>query len=185
MIDMAWITTTSSELLMVLLSGVGIFCILLIYTRLAGLRSFSKMSSFDFAITVAFGSIVASTVLAKDPALLLSAFSLAVLYGIQYAVSSLRRASARVENLLDNEPLLIMAGNKILSDHLTQARMTEADLKSKLRGAGISHPDQVLAVVLESTGDVSVIKACDDYDASLFEGVRGAEQLPISTKTSA
>ena len=177
MFDWAWIGTDPSTLSMMLITSVGIYAALLGLTRLAGLRSFSKMSSFDFAVTVAMGSIVASTVLAQTPSLLAGAFGLALLYGIQWLVSRLRRDKAAVEHLVDNEPLLVMAGEQVLEDHLDMARMTEDDLRSKLRMAGITHPKQVLAVVFETTGDVSVIRRDEDSDVWLFADVRGAEHL--------
>jgi len=177
MIDWSWIATSPAPLLMVLLSGLGIYIALLGLTRLTGLRSFSKMSSFDFAITVAIGSVIASTILAENPSLLAGAFGLVVLYGIQYVVSRSRRLSASVAQWVDNEPLLVMAGDTVLSNHLDATQMTEQDLKSKLRMAGVTHPSQVLAVVFETTGDVSVMKTGEDVDPWLFEDVRGAEHL--------
>jgi uncharacterized membrane protein YcaP (DUF421 family) len=116
MFDWSWVTTTGTTLLMVLLSAFGIYATLLVLTRLTGLRSSAKMSSFDFAITVAFGSVLASTILAPNPTLLTGAFGLAVLYGIQFAISKSRRLTSVVERLVDNEPLLIMAGAEVLSD---------------------------------------------------------------------
>jgi uncharacterized membrane protein YcaP (DUF421 family) len=177
MIDWTWMTGSDPSLPMILLTGIGIYAALLVLTRLTGLRSFSKMSSFDFAITVAIGSVVASTLLAERPSLLVGAAGLAVLYGMQWIVSTLRRAAAPVERLVDNEPLLIMAGDEVLSDHLDAARVTEDDLRSKLRQHGIAHPAQVLAVVLETTGDVSVIPRDEPVSAWAFEDVRGAERL--------
>lgn len=137
------------------------------------------MSSFDFAITVAIGSIIASTVIAEDPSLLAGAFGLVTLYGIQFFVSSTRRFSSTARRVVDNEPLLVMVGEEVLSEHLNKARMTEDDLRSKLRMAGITHPKQVLAVVFETTGDVSVLKTSDEVTPWLFKGVRGAERLPF------
>jgi len=181
MIDWTWITATGTDLFMVFLSGVGIYMALLLFTRVTGLRSFSKMSSFDFAITVAIGSVVASTILAEDPPLLTGAFGLMVLYVLQYLLSRFRRLTEAVERLVDNEPLVVMAGENVLSDHLDQTRMTEDDLRSKLRMAGVTHPEQVFAVIFETTGDVSVITSSDDIDPWLFEDVRGAEALsPLS-----
>lgn len=180
MIDWNWITTTGTALLMVLLSGIGIYAALLLLTRLTGLRSFAKMSNHDFAITVAFGSVIASTLLAEDPPFLTGVFGLAVLYAIQYAVSKGRRFNSIVERLVDNEPLLVMAYEEMLSDHLDAVRMTEADLKSKLRTAGVTHPSQVLAVVFETTGDVSVLKRGSEADPWVFEGVRDAERLRLA-----
>ncbi|OKI17062.1 hypothetical protein A6A08_07310 [Nocardiopsis sp. TSRI0078] len=57
------------RLLLILVSTVGIFATVLTYTRIAGLRSFSKMSSFDFAMTVAVGSLVATVAVAQVPLL--------------------------------------------------------------------------------------------------------------------
>ena len=143
------------------------------------------MSSFDFAITVAIGTVVASTLLTKDPPLLIGAFGLAVLYSIQFAVSKARRRSGWIERLVSNEPLLIMAGSELLVDHLEKARLTVSDLKSKLRMAGITHPNQVMAVVLETTGDVSVLRVSDQLDPWVFEGIRGAEHLARASDTPA
>lgn len=177
MIDWTWITVSGASLLMVLLTGIGIYIALLILTRLTGLRSFSKMSSFDFAITVAIGSVIASTLLADRPSLSTGAFGLAVLYGMQWVVSKFRRATSSVERLVDNEALLVMAGEEVLSEHLNAARMTIDDLRSKLRQEGIAHPTQVLAVVLETTGEVSVIHRDEAVSEWIFEDVRGAENL--------
>lgn len=184
MINWNWIKTDSSELLMVFLSGVGIYLALLLFTRIMGLRSFAKMSSFDFSITVAFGSILATTLLSKSPSLLAGAFGMFVLYGIQFVVSKTRRHFAPVEHLVDNEPLLIMAGSEILSDQLDIARMTEEDLKSKLRSSGVTHPDQVLAVIFETTGSISVLKKDEeaDVDPWIFEGVRGSERMAFNDR---
>lgn len=142
------------------------------------------MSSFDFAITIAFGTIVASTLLTKDPPLIAGAFGLAVLFGIQYTVSNSRRFSTVLEDLVDNKPLLIMAGEQVLSNHLDEARLTEEDLKSKLRSSGISSRKEVLAVILETTGDVSVIKKSDDISPWLFEGIRGSEHLSFMREST-
>lgn len=179
MIDWSWISTTGVTLLMIFLSTVGIYLALLLYTRIAGLRSFSKMSTFDFAITVAFGSIVATTMLTEKPSLLSGAFGLAVLFGIQYTVSRSRRMSKWVTRAVDNEPLLLMAGDRILTEHMNEARVSEGDLKSKLREAGVTHPDQVLAAILETTGDVCVLKKSDQVSPWIFDGVRGVEHLPF------
>lgn len=178
MFDWEWITSGGTALLMVVISGIGIYIALLVFVRLNGLRSFSKMSSFDFAITVAFGSVMASTLLAEKPSLSDGVMGLAVLFTLQYFVSKARRTT-QFEHLVDNEPLLLMAGPHVLEDNLAQARLTDHDLKSHLRLAGVTHPNQVLAVVFETSSDVSVLKLSDQVDSGLFEGVRDADKLPF------
>ncbi|WP_172839523.1 hypothetical protein [Sulfitobacter alexandrii] len=45
---------------------VVVVIVLIAFTRLAELTSFSKMSGHDFAITVAMGSVLARVVVGKD-----------------------------------------------------------------------------------------------------------------------
>lgn len=174
--DLSWINTSWTSVLMVILSTVGIYVALIVYTRIAGLRSFSKMSSFDFAITVAFGSIIASTILAKDPPLIQGAVGLGALYVIQMIVSNLRGNSTLMSTLVDNEPLLLMRGTEILEENLKKAKVTKEDLRSKLREANVTQMHQVHAVVMEATGDIAVLHHEDpdhELDDELLKSVRG------------
>jgi uncharacterized membrane protein YcaP (DUF421 family) len=67
-----------------------------------------------------------------------------------------------------------------LHENLRRANVTEDDLRAKLREANVLTWDQVRAVVLETTGGISVLHT-DDPDTrlepELLENVRGAERL--------
>jgi uncharacterized membrane protein YcaP (DUF421 family) len=165
---------------MVLITSMAIYASLILFTRLAGLRSFSKMSSFDFATTVGIGTILAGTLLNKNPPLLQGIAALAILYALQFLVAVFRQRFGLVSHIVDNEPLLLMAGKEILRDNLRRARVSEADLRAKLREANVIHLGQVRAVVFESTGDVSVLHAAPDgppLDLDILQGVRDLERL--------
>lgn len=178
MINWQWITTTTMAAWMVVVTAIATYLSLLILTRIAGLRSFAKMSSFDFAITVAIGSLLASILLMKDPPLLQGITALTTLFVLQYLASWGRRHSSLLLHLIDNQPVLLMAGSKVIERHLDQVRLSDADLKSKLRQAGIINPEQVLAVVMETTGDVSIFeKNGQTPDLDMFENVRGKQYL--------
>ncbi|SMO73478.1 DUF421 domain-containing protein [Gracilimonas mengyeensis] len=174
--DFSWINTSPTSLLMVLISCIGIYVALIIYTRIAGLRSFSKMSSFDFAITVAIGSIIASTILTKSPPLLQAMIALGILYALQMSVASLRNHSSFISDLVDNKPLLLMNGTHIIEKNMQKAKVTHDDLRAKLREANITQLSQVKAVVMEATGDVSVLHHHDSehqLDSELLKEVEG------------
>jgi len=170
----SWITTTWSAALMAALSAVGIYLAVIVYTRLGGLRSFSKISSFDFAMTVAVGSLIASTVLAEDPPLLQAAVALAAIYALQIGMARLRAGSPVASRLVDNEPVLLMDGRHMLEDVMRREGVTRRDLLSKLREANVLRLEEVHAVVLESTGDISVLHTRDDtvMEEVLLDGVR-------------
>lgn len=157
------------------LAAIGVYVSVIVLTRLAGLRSLAKMSSFDFATTVAIGSTVASTALAATP-LANGVVALSMLYGLQYLAATMRRRNL-FRGAIDNEPMLLMAGNEVLQGNLQHARMSKQELWSELRLKGIHSRDQVLAVILETTGDVSVLQGDGPFDPELLHGVRGAERL--------
>lgn len=155
------------------------YAALVVLTRLVGLRSFSKLSSFDFAITVAFGSVIAGTALSDDPPLFPAVVGLTVLFVLQFALAGLRRRVDWCSRLVDNQPLLLMVGGEMIEDHMRRAQVTKADLWAKLREANVTDLDQVHAVVMETTGDVSVLHGDpgSTLDPDVLSGVHGSDRV--------
>jgi uncharacterized membrane protein YcaP (DUF421 family) len=156
-----WFEASTTSLIAIVLTALGIYIATILFTRLAGKRSFSKMSSFDFAMTVAIGSIIATTVLSKSVSLLQGVVGMAAVYALQISIAMLRRFKI-VQKLVDNEPLLLMDGEEILHENLKKARVTEADLRSKLREANVLELSQIRAVIFECTGDIAVLHSKDN-----------------------
>lgn len=169
-----WMTASMPILGKVLISIIAIFTVMIIITRISGLRTFAKMSSFDFASTIAVGSVLASIILNPDQSLLKGGIALAGIIAFQTLFALLVRKSSFFKNLATNDPLLLMKDGKILYKNLEKSNVGEGDLIAKLREANVLDYSEVRAVVLESTGDMSVLH--DDGDNklndSLLEGVR-------------
>lgn len=156
-------------------SAILVYLAVIALTRLAGLRSLAKMSSFDFAATVAVGSTVSATALGSTP-LAHGLVALGMLYGLQYVVATLRRRG-RLGGAVDNEPMLLMVDGDVIDASLRHARVSRMELWSQLRQAGIRRCEQVRAVVMETTGDISVFTGNEPFDDELLSGVRGGERL--------
>ncbi|QDV44990.1 hypothetical protein Enr13x_48630 [Stieleria neptunia] len=175
-----WIFVSLSELAMILISAVVVYIAILIYTRTVGLRSFSKMSAADFAMTIATGSLFGATISSPSPSLFMGLFAIFCVFVAQWAVAKLRVQSRTLANVVDNQPLLLMAGSEILHENMRMANITEEDLFGKLRESNAMNFDQVKAVVFEITGDVSVIHASDadaQLDQRIFRDVIDHERL--------
>jgi uncharacterized membrane protein YcaP (DUF421 family) len=174
-----WVVTSWTNLLMVLVSGLLLYAAVITLTRIFGLRSFSKMSGFDFALTIATGSIIASIFIAEDPPLLQGIGALVILFTMQAAVAELRKRSETVEWLVDNRPRLIMWGGEMDEEQMRKAKITRSDLIAKLREANVTRFEQIYAVIAETTGDVSVLHGPPDepLDTDLLDGVVGAERF--------
>nr|WP_253931729.1 YetF domain-containing protein [Lewinella sp. W8] len=155
-------------------SSVVILTLMIIVVRIFGLRTFAKMSSIDFASTIAIGTILASVVMNGDQSLLKGAVAMVAVIGFQQLFSRLKRFSDRFESAVENQPLLLMEGPDILYDNLAAGNVTEADLMAKLREANVIAFTEVKAVVLETTGDISVLHGDGqtEVDARLLDNVR-------------
>ncbi|WP_306465089.1 DUF421 domain-containing protein [Gelidibacter salicanalis] len=146
---------------LILFSAFGIYAAVILYTRLFGKRSFSKMSSFDFAMTVAVGSMIATTILSESVSFLEGAVALLVVYALQLAAAFLRRYKW-FSKITDNQPTMVMDGQTLLRDNMKAVRVTEGDIRSKLREANVVRLSEIKAVIFESTGDMVVLHKNND-----------------------
>ncbi|MBT0587572.1 DUF421 domain-containing protein [Alteromonas oceanisediminis] len=143
-----------------------------ILVRVNGLRSFSKMTNFDFVMTVAIGSLLAG---ASQSNSWLDYFqtilAMATLFIVQCSAARLRKASDSIESLMQNSPVLLMKDGEIIHSALTETRVAQSDLIAKLREANVLAFSDVRAVVLETTGDISVLHGSHCAE-ELLDGVR-------------
>lgn len=181
----AWFSIEWQQVLGIILSVIGFYFCLILFTRITGLRSFSKLSSYDLAMTVGIGSILASTVLSKSTSLLQGILAIGMLFLLQSVVSIVRRKFKPIKALIDNQPIILMAHGEYYWDNLKEAKLSTNDIKQVLRKNGIKSKSEVFAVIMETTADMSVIKNNDtDPDWTIFDDIRDNEVLipPLPNK---
>lgn len=154
-------------------AAICIYLFIMFITRVAGKRTFAKMTSFDFAVTIAMGSILADAVNKPVSSLLPAFVSLTLLAGLQVLFSKILSMSNKAQKVLTNTPILLMENGKILDENLKKALVSRADLMGKLREANVLQLSQVKAVVFETTGDISVLHTTNsiEIDAVIMEDV--------------
>ena len=144
--------------------------------RVVGLRSFSKMTAFDFVATVAMGSLLAAAATAASWVTFGQALiATAMLLGLQACLALLRRKSRRLRDLIGNRPVLLMENGEFCEAALQLTRVAREDVLAKIRTANALHLHEVRAVVLENTGDISVLHGAA-VDSKLLEGVKRVPQ---------
>ncbi len=166
----------SNPMLDILCRGLVLSAVALVWivvlVRINGLRSLSKMSSFDFVMTVALGSLLAGASQADSwQKFAQPMVAMAGLFLAQFTAAKLRKASDRLESAMQNTPIFLMRDGEICPAALKATRTAESDVWAKLREANALDTSRVRAVVLETTGDVSVLHG-DHVDQRLLDGVR-------------
>ena len=141
----------------VLVVGICAYAGLVLLLRISGKRTLSKMNAFDFVVTVALGSTLATVFLSKDVALAEGLLALGLLIGLQWMVAWLAVRSAAWRNLIKSEPRLLALRGEMNDTALRAERISPAEVYSAVRAAGHASLAEVEAVVLETDGSFSVI----------------------------
>lgn len=137
---------------------------LIIILRVSGKRTLSKFNAFDFIVTIALGSTLATAILSKDTALAQSLAALSMLALLQFIVTFASTRSRRVARLVAAEPRLLLFRGQFLDDAMRTERMTRDEVIAAVREQNIASLEEVEAVVLETAGTVSVIRKSNRSD---------------------
>lgn len=146
-------------LIRIVLVGVPAYVALVLMLRISGKRTLSKMNAFDFVVTVALGSTLATVLLSKDVALAEGVLAFALLIALQFIITWLSVRSKFVSRLVKSEPTLLWHHGEFLRGAMKSARVTESEILTAARAQGQAAMENVAAVVLETDGTFSVIAA--------------------------
>lgn len=144
---------------------------LIIILRLSGKRTLAKMNAFDFIVTVALGSCLATVSLNKNVALIDGVLVFVLLIFLQYIITTLSTKFELVKNIITNKPTLLVYKGEILKDVMKKERITKDELFAAARSSGVTQLEDLAIVVLETTGDITVIKKPEGDNAETLKDV--------------
>lgn len=157
----------------ILVVGFCAYAGLVLFLRISGKRTLSKMNAFDFVVTVALGSTLATVILSKDVVLAEGLFAFALLIALQYVITWLSVRTKVVEDVVKSEPRLILRRGEFLRQALRDERIAEEEVRQAIRSQGHLDLSQIDAVVLETDGSFSVISDSKPESASAMKNVEG------------
>jgi uncharacterized membrane protein YcaP (DUF421 family) len=140
----------------VLIVGTSAYAALIFLLRVSGKRTLAKLNAFDFVVTVALGSTLATVLLSADVALAEGVTALALLVALQYAVAWASIRSRRLTSLVKSEPTLVYRGG-FLPAAMRRERLVEEELAQAARGQGYADLSEVAAIVVETDGSLSIL----------------------------
>ena len=152
-------------LLRVVVASVCAYAALVAMLRVSGARNIAQMNAFDFVVTVALGSTLATIILTDSVAIVEGIVALAMLILLQFSVTWLSVRSKTVSNLVKSTPVLVVYRGQLLSQNMWRSRVIEEEIQSALRQNGMASVEAVEAVILETDGKFSVIPRLDEGDS--------------------
>lgn len=140
-----------------LLVGTLAYLLLILVIRVFGKRTLSKMSAFDFVVTVAFGSILATILTNSKLTLADGMTSLTLLVFLQFVLSKLMKRFNFIEKLAKSEPVLLYFKGNYDEQAMKKERILKEDLYQTARSSGFVSMDDILGIILETNGEFSVL----------------------------
>lgn len=167
----SWFEINLDSFAAIALTALAVYISVIVYILIFGKHSVGKMSGFDYVITITIGSIIGSTITSESVSLWDGLLALLILFFLQFVLATFRRFEW-VAKKVDNTPLLLMSGEKVIKKNLKKAQVTEQDIRAELRQANVSDLSQVKAVVFESNGRISVLTGEIGPDDWLLKDVK-------------
>lgn len=135
-----------------------IFFALYLIVRLLGKRELAQLTPFELIVLVVTGDLIQQGVTHNDFSLTGSILAVATFAFWASVLGWVTYLSRRAERVLDGEPRVIVRAGRILRENLRHDRLTESEIQSEMRLAGIAHLRDVAWGILEPKGKMSFIK---------------------------
>ena len=150
---------------------------LVLFLRVSGKRTLSKLNMFDFVVTVAFGSTLATVILSKEVALAQGLTGLFLLVALQFLITYAEVRSKTVKKLIRSRPTALFFEGSYYRDLMKKERVSEEELQAACRREGYGSLKEVAAIILETDGSFSVIK--DDRASREILSDQGVQFPPV------
>lgn len=163
----------TQSLLRIIISAPLIYFLVIVYIKLMGKRTTSQLNSFDWLVTVAMGSVVASVVMQKDTPILNAAFAIFILMGLQFLLTKLMFRFPFWKKLVRSTPRLLLFEGEYILSNMKKERIVKSEILAAVREKGMADLRDVYAVVIETDASLSVIKKNESSSHSTLEDVAG------------
>ena len=140
------------------LRSVTIYVVLLILFRIAGRRTLSELTTFDFVLVLIIGEATQQALLGEDFSLINAVLVIDTLLFLDIVMALAKARWKTFDKIVDGVPTIIVENGRPLRDRIRKARVDEGDvMEAARRLQGIERMDQIRYAVLEVSGGITVI----------------------------
>ena len=142
----------------IVLRATAIFFALYILVRLLGKRELAQLTPFELIVLVVTGDLIQQGVTHNDFSLTGAILAVSTFAFWASVLSWATYLSRRAERFLDGEPRVIVHDGQIIRENMRRDRLTEAEIETEMRLAGIGKLRDVAWAIIEPRGRLSFIQ---------------------------
>lgn len=137
---------------------VFLYVLILIILRIMGKKELGQLSVIDFVVSIMLAELAVLAIENPDSPLFTNILPMIILMIIQITLAFATLKSKKFRDLVDGKPTIIINKGKIDEEAMRKHRYNLDDLLLQLRGKDVRNITDVEFAILETTGELSVIK---------------------------
>ncbi|MBC2682375.1 DUF421 domain-containing protein [Corynebacterium sp. 4HC-13] len=161
---------------LVIASGVLIYLMFLVFVRIFGPRILGKLASFDAVVIVMFGAVAGRVIIGHPPTLAAGVIGLLTLICMEAAFGAVQDLRG-IRHAISGNPIVLVAHGRFVAKNMRKAHVTKANIYAAARRSGITCLEQVKCIILEPTGELSIIREGTNMDPEMLTGVVGRDLI--------
>ncbi|WP_144348916.1 DUF421 domain-containing protein [Sporomusa termitida] len=138
-----------------------VFLSLLVFTRFLGKTQVGQLTFYEYVSGITIGSLAANIAAADVDKVWNHYYDMVLFVALTYVLSLITIRSRPLRKLIDGSPTIVIENGRIIEANMHSLRYDLDELNGHLRQQGILDPAEVQYAILETTGDLSVIKKAD------------------------
>jgi uncharacterized membrane protein YcaP (DUF421 family) len=140
------------------LRALAVYVFLMIAFRIAGRRTLTEITSFDFVLLLIISEATHNAMIGNDYSVTNSFLVVMTLIGTDICFSYVKHRSPLFEKWLTGVPMIVVQNGRPLKERMNKCRIDEDDVMASAREShGLERMDQIKYAVLESSGGISII----------------------------
>ncbi|SNR94848.1 Uncharacterized membrane protein YcaP, DUF421 family [Anaerovirgula multivorans] len=165
----------------IVLQTVLAFFSILFITRVLGRQQVSQLTMQEYVNGITFGSIAATLATDVSQRTWQHLIGLFLFGALTFLVSYIGTNNISIARVIQGEPVLVIKDGKVLEKNLKKFHYTIDDLNHLLRKKDVFNINNVKYGILETTGEVSIIKIGTKVNVTVEDlGIVGKEEELIT-----
>ena len=135
-----------------------VYVFVMVVLRLAGKRQMGELAPFDFVLLLLLSNGVQNSMNGGDNTITAGLIITVTLVGLNSMIAWLAFKNKEIEKVVEGRPEILVHNGYLYSDVLKRNQITHHELNDALRQNDCASLDDVRLAVLETNGQISVIK---------------------------
>ncbi|NUM58008.1 MAG: DUF421 domain-containing protein [Bdellovibrionaceae bacterium] len=138
--------------------GIAVYLFILLLLRIGGRKQVGQLSPFDFVLLLIISNSVQNSMNGGDNSLIGGMLIALSLVACNWFLGYFNLKNPSFSYFLEGKPEVFIHNGKLFEEVLTKENISHEELRAILRKNGVLHIEEVHYGVIESTGDISIIK---------------------------